>query len=137
MFPPRWLIAWVCSLAVGGWLPRAASAQAPFSEKTIGEATALIGQAKGNVLLFHLFASTDATSRAQIGILNDVSARYPPAKKYPFKFLALSMDEDPEALAQFLKQKTILGQPIRLVAGTDDFQAAMKAAGMKEFKDGI
>ena len=141
MFPPRWLIAWTCGLAVAGLLPRAASAQAPFEDKTIGEATALVGQAKGNVVLVHIFASSDPTCRAQLAILNRLSSRYekhPVSNRpYPFKFLALSIDEDQEALGKYLKQDAVQGQAIRLIAGPDNFLATMKAAGMKEFKDAI
>lgn len=145
MSVPRWLVACTCGLALAGSLPQSAAAQETggektqetVTEKTFADAVALIGEAKGNVVVFNIFSSADPTCRAQLGVLNEIVNRYPTAKKYPFKLVAVSVDEDADALAKFLKQKPILGQTVRLVAGGDDSKAVMKAAGMKEFKDAI
>jgi thiol-disulfide isomerase/thioredoxin len=134
VFAPRWLIVLPCCLVV---TVSAASADSPVpsaQKTTIGDAINLIGEAKGNVVLFHVYASWCPACRMQVPVLNKLSGRY---RKHPFKLLTISVDDDPEALAKFQKQEGLQGQPLRLVPGPQDFFAAIKDAGMTEFKDGI
>lgn len=104
-------------------------------DKSLAEATQLIGAAKGSVVVFHLYASWCPACVEQFPVINRLGERY---KKHPFKIVAVSLDEKPAKLQEFLgRMQPLHLEPWRLAPRKEDVLATLKAAGLKTFEDKI
>ena len=106
----RVFLALACALAL--LLSSREAAGSDIREVTIGDAVGLVRQNRGNIVMFHLYASWCGPCRREFPDVNRVGIAY--AAK-GVVLLAFSVDQDPRSLAEFLGDNRYSFEPMRIV----------------------
>lgn len=111
------------------FLSISASAQVPTAVRdiSVNEAAGMVGQYRGSVVLFHIYASWSELSKRELSDINRLGSTYAPRG---LVVLAFSADQDRDLLAKFLGNNPLSFAPLRLTAtSSQEIAAAIGSFG--------